>query len=65
MRKLGMSLIAAGVIVLIAIGVKSIKEKKDQTNVETQMSHPIPWYPLIGGILVASGIILMSRKERS
>jgi hypothetical protein len=65
MRKLGTGILVAGVIVLLAVGIKSIKEKKNHTNVEEiQESHPFPWYPLIGGIMVASGIILMSRKDK-
>jgi drug/metabolite transporter (DMT)-like permease len=66
MRKIGVGIFAAGVIILLAVGIKSIKEKKNQTNIEeVAQSHPFPWYPLIGGILVASGIIIMSRKEKA
>jgi hypothetical protein len=65
MRKLGQGIFAAGVIILLAIGIKSIKEKKEQINIEAStMSHPFPWYPLAGGVLVAAGIIMMSRKEK-
>ncbi len=66
MKKIGTVILIAGVILLVAVGVKSIKDKKNNTNVEqTQQSHPFPWTPLIGGALVAFGIILKSGKERS
>ncbi|MFL5764290.1 MAG: hypothetical protein ACJ77K_10160 [Bacteroidia bacterium] len=66
MKKLGIGILFTGVIILVAVGIKSIKEKKDHTNVEeTQQSHPFPWYPLVGGILVASGIIMVSRKHKA
>lgn len=66
MKKIGIGVFAAGVIILVAAGVKSIKEKKSQTNVEEiAQSHPFPWAPLVGGILVAAGIIIMSTKEKA
>ncbi|HEY0029291.1 MAG TPA: hypothetical protein VGC65_00920 [Bacteroidia bacterium] len=63
-RKAGLVILIGGVILLVVAAVDTIKEKKHDTNEERVMSHPFPWSPLIGGILVATGIIMLSRKER-
>ena len=66
MKKIGTSMLLAGMIILIAVSVKSLKDMKNHASAkENQRSQRIPWPPLVGAVLVASGVIMMSTKERS
>lgn len=65
MKRAGIIIFILGIILLIGVGVKSLKEKNEHINVEaTKEPHPFPYAPLIGGVLVAGGIIMMSRNAK-
>jgi len=60
MKKLGIFLITAGIAVMLFAAVNFIREKRIGSEEDVkQQNLPFPWFPSVGGVLIAMGIIAM------
>ncbi len=63
MRAAGIILIIIGAIMMIISGINFTTEEKvldlGKLEINKEESHPISWSPIIGGTLLAGGIILV------
>jgi drug/metabolite transporter (DMT)-like permease len=68
MKKIGAILLILGVILMLIVGYNFYTEKSvaglEPRQPYEEVSHPFPWYPVIGAVLVAGGIILMATSKR-
>lgn len=68
MKKIGAFILAIGVILMLIVGYNFITDKNvaglEPANTTETANHPFPWFPSIGAILVASGIIVMTSSGR-
>jgi hypothetical protein len=70
MKKIGAILLIIGVILMLIVGYNFYTEENvagiNPRQPDEEVSHPFPWYPAIGAVLVAGGIILIvtSAKRR-
>jgi hypothetical protein len=62
MKTGGIILIIIGAVMMIITGINFKSEEKvldlGKLEVNKEKSHPVMWSPIIGGILLAGGIIL-------
>jgi len=68
MRTLGIVLIALGIIMMIITGV-NIATKKNVVDVgpiqiEKRQNNPISWSPIVGGVLLVAGIVVVLSGNR-
>ena len=63
MKNLGYILIAVGIIMMIVTGFNFVTEKNvidaGPIQINKKENHPIQWSPIIGGILIVSGIVII------
>ena len=68
MRTLGIVLIVAGVIMMVVTGFNyfTTEEVVDvgplEVNKETK--HPVRWSPIVGGLLLLGGVILVATNKK-
>lgn len=66
MKKIGIIILSAGVILMGVTVFKFINDKK--RGPEEQVQHeplPFPWLPTTGALLIASGIIMMGSGRKT
>lgn len=60
MKKLGIIVLLAGVIVMGFAAYKFIEQRKRGSEEQVQDENiPFPWLPTVGALLTAGGIIMM------
>jgi uncharacterized membrane protein len=63
MKNLGIVLIVIGVIMMLITGFNVVTKKKvvdlGPIEVNKEESHPIQWSPIIGGVLLVGGIVIV------
>ena len=63
MRNLGFVLIVIGLIMMVITGFNFVTEKKvvdlGPLEVNKEEHHPVQWSPIVGGVLLIGGIILI------
>ena len=68
MKGLGIGLIVIGIALMIVTGFNFVTEKKvvdlGPLEINKEQNHPIKWSPIIGGIILASGIIILLVKKK-
>ena len=69
MKATGIILIVIGAILMIFTGFNLVTEKKvvdlGKLEINKEENHPVSWSPIIGGVLLAGGIVLVivARKK--
>jgi hypothetical protein len=71
MKKIGALLLILGIVLMLIVSY-NFYTNKDVAGIRPMQpdegeSHSFPWYPAIGAVLVASGIIIMvtTRKRKN
>ena len=63
MKKLGIALIVIGLIMTVITGFNLVTTKKvvdlGPIDIKKEQSHPVQWSPIVGGILLVGGIIIV------
>jgi hypothetical protein len=64
MKNLGIVLIAAGIIMMLITGFNVVTKKKvvdiGPLEINKEENHPVQWSPIIGGILLVGGIVVIA-----
>lgn len=62
-KSIGLVLVIAGVLMMIYTGFTFVTREKmvdlGPLEVNKKETHPVQWSPLVGGVLLAGGILLM------
>ena len=62
-KYLGIALIAIGVLMMIYTGFNYVTTEKvvdlGVIEISKQNNHPVQWSPIIGGVLIVGGIVLL------
>ncbi|MGZ4035017.1 MAG: hypothetical protein ACXVPU_04385 [Bacteroidia bacterium] len=70
MKSLGIVLTIIGIVMMLITGFNFVTQKKvvdiGPIHVNKEENHPVQWSPIVGGILLIGGIvILVSQKNKS
>jgi hypothetical protein len=69
MKNLGIVLIVIGIIMVLITGFNFVTKKKvvdlGPIQVDKTENHPVQWSPIVGGILLAGGILLVATNKGS
>lgn len=69
MKGLGIALIVIGIALMIFTGFNLVTEEKvvdlGPLEINKESNHPVKWSPIIGGIILASGIVILLVKRKS
>lgn len=64
MKNLGIVLIVLGLIMMLITGFNFVTKKKvvdlGPVEINKEESHPVQWSPIVGGILLVGGIVVMA-----
>lgn len=64
MKSLGIVLIAIGLVMMIITGFNFVTHKKvvdlGPLEVNKSESHPVSWSPIVGGILLIGGAVVLA-----
>lgn len=67
-KYLGIALVAIGVLMMIYTGFNYVTTEKvvdlGVIEINKQKSHPVQWSPIIGGVLIIGGIVLMAFNRK-
>jgi len=68
MRNLGIILVIIGIIMMLITGFNFVTREKvvdvGPLEVNKETKHPVQWSPIIGGVLLIGGIILIATSKR-
>lgn len=68
-KYLGIALVAIGVLMMIYTGFNYVTTEKvvdlGVIEINKQNNHPVQWSPIVGGVLIVGGIILMAVSKKS
>jgi hypothetical protein len=70
MKTLGIILIGLGLVMMIITGFNFVTQKNvvdlGPIQVNQKENHPIQWSPIVGGILLVAGVVVMvtSRNKK-
>jgi hypothetical protein len=68
MRNLGIILIIIGITTILITGVTYVTKKNianiGSIEINKEESHPFEWSPLVGGVLLVSGIIALTSDKK-
>ena len=64
MRNLGIVLVVLGLVMMLVTGFNFVTKKKvvdlGPVEINKEESHPVQWSPIIGGILLVGGIVVIA-----
>jgi uncharacterized iron-regulated membrane protein len=68
MKNVGIVLIVLGIIMMLITGFNVITKKKvvdlGPIEINKEEKHPIQWSPIIGGILLVGGIVIVATGKK-
>ncbi len=69
MKNTGIVLIAIGIIMMIYTGFTYVTKEKvidaGPIQVSTKKNHPVYWSPIVGGVLLVAGIVMVFADKKS
>ncbi len=70
MRNLGIVLLVIGIVMMVFTGFNYVTKKNvadiGPIQINKEVNHPVQWSPIIGGVLLVAGIVLVvSDKKKS
>jgi hypothetical protein len=69
MKNVGIVLVVIGLIMMIITGFNYVTREKvvdvGPVEVNAKENHPVQWSPIVGGILLIAGIIVMVSNKKS
>lgn len=64
MKNLGIVLIVLGIVMMLITGFNFVTKKKvvdlGPVEINKEEKHPVQWSPIIGGILLVGGIVVVA-----
>ena len=64
MKNLGIVLIVLGIVMMLITGFNFVTKKKvvdlGPVEINKEENHPVQWSPIIGGILLVGGIVVVA-----
>lgn len=64
MKNLGIILVVVGVVMMLITGFNYVTKEKvvdiGPLEINKEKNHPVQWSPIIGGVLLIGGIILIA-----
>lgn len=68
MRTLGIVLIALGIVMMIITGVNVVTKENvvdaGPIQIDKKENNPISWSPIVGGVLLVAGIVVVLAGNR-
>ncbi len=68
MKTLGGILIALGIVMMLITGFNFVTQKKvvdlGPLQVNKEENHPIQWSPIVGGVLLIGGVIVLVTSKK-
>ncbi len=68
MKNLGIVLVVIGIIMMLITGFNVITKKKvvdlGPIEINKEEKHPIQWSPIVGGILLVGGIVIIATGKK-
>lgn len=68
MKNIGIVLVAVGILMMIYTGFNYVTTEKvvdiGPIEINKEKDHPVQWSPIIGGILLAGGIVIMVTSKK-
>jgi hypothetical protein len=69
MKNVGIVLVVIGLIMMVITGFNYVTREKvvdvGPVEVTSKENHPVQWSPIIGGVLLIAGIIVMVSNKKS
>ena len=70
MKNLGIVLLVIGIVMMLFTGFTYVTKKNvvdiGPVEINKEESHPVSWSPIVGGVLVIAGIVLVvSGRKRA
>ncbi|MDZ4822904.1 MAG: hypothetical protein SH856_05550 [Flavobacteriales bacterium] len=66
-RTLGIVLMVLGIVMMIYTGFTYVTKEKvvdlGPLEINQEKSHPVQWSPIIGGVLLVGGIVIMATSK--
>lgn len=63
MKNIGIGLVVIGIVMMIYTGFNYVTKEKvvdlGPIEINKEQNHPVQWSPIIGGILLAAGIVII------
>ncbi len=67
MKNLGIVLVVAGIVLMLITGFNFVTKKNvvdfGSVEINKEESHPVQWSPVIGGVLLVGGLILVATDK--
>ena len=68
MKNTGIVLVAIGILMMVYTGFNYVTTEKvvdlGPIKINKEKDHPVQWSPIIGGILLAGGIVILATGKK-
>ncbi len=68
MKNIGIVLVIVGIIMMIITGFNFVTRENvvdlGPLQINKNENHPVQWSPIIGGILLVGGIVILATKKK-
>ncbi|MGQ0826922.1 MAG: hypothetical protein ACT4ON_00865 [Bacteroidota bacterium] len=68
MKNLGVVLVIVGAVMMLITGFNYVTKEKvvdvGALEINKEKNHPVQWSPIVGGILLVGGIILIATSNK-
>lgn len=68
MKNVGIVLVVLGIIMMLITGFNLVTKKKvvdlGPIEINKEEKHPIQWSPIVGGILLVGGIVIIATGKK-
>jgi len=68
MKRIGIILVAAGILMMIYTGFNYVTTKKvadiGPVQIDKKENHPVQWSPIVGGVLLLGGIVILASGKK-